>query len=456
VEDGGGRPPPIHVYSTPTTPATTAHFQHIPSEGSECPDDNYGYFSGDLTNGSVPANHLRARSDGEGINISHANSDSSIYPDSLTLRSGFSSTWASGGAGVMGEGSTVQLRRDLSGMLDESCHHEREGDLEKALHLANNVDHMIRSFIENVHTLSSSVPDDSGRPINPLTQHCTESSKDPLLSVPTDDLQLLAKTLLQKGDIQKAMHGDMDVYARSYQESHDVLESIYHRIERSDRGRFEDTQTFIRVHRKLAEVQLCRGNFEKAEYHFAEELSMMLLDSDFELRKVVVKHIQGLVSTYTHNGDSGCCRFCPQANDSDAQDLLDIGISEFKKGPEFYPAASAHFRRAIRASRFCGAEVIEMRALGNLATVESSLGNQHAAVRYYTECVLLCRRLHKDTTLKQMQFKKILCLMDVGLYNKAIACIEELMGIATSLQNIAKLDELKTKAAKSLLARNRF
>ena len=42
VEDGGGRPPPIHVYSTPTTPATTAHFQHIPSEGSECPDDNYG------------------------------------------------------------------------------------------------------------------------------------------------------------------------------------------------------------------------------------------------------------------------------------------------------------------------------------------------------------------------------------------------------------------------------
>ena len=59
-----------------------------------------------------------------------------------------------------------------------------------------------------------------------------------------------------------------------------------------------------------------------------QELSMMLLDSDFELRKVVVKHIQGLVSTYTHNGDSGCCRFCPQANDSDAQ----VRVVHFKLG----------------------------------------------------------------------------------------------------------------------------
>jgi hypothetical protein len=81
------------------------------------------------------------------------------------------------------------------------------------------------------------------------------------------------------------------------------------------------------------------------------------------------------------------------------------------------------------------------------------------AIQFYTQCVILCKKLHTDNaTLKKILFKQVtlmqhcvdfdvhlstaqfwcgcvqvLCMMKVGLYNKAIVSIHQLMSIATSL-----------------------
>jgi hypothetical protein len=75
------------------------------------------------------------------------------------------------------------------------------------------------------------------------------------------------------------MQADVSAYRLSYQESHDILQALFQKMERSDRGRFEDLQLFGRIHRKLAMIDLAQGDYPLAEHHFAEVLESVSIVS---------------------------------------------------------------------------------------------------------------------------------------------------------------------------------
>ncbi len=121
-------------------------------------------------------------------------------------------------------------------------------------------------------------------------------------------------------------------------------------MERSDRGYFEDMQTFGRVHRKLAMAYFSTQQFDMAEYHFSEELAMMLLDEDSSSRV----HALQFISQLRRNTPL----FAPSATEKESQTLLNMGISAFNKGPSGYASAADLLLKAIRQSRLCGSEVV--------------------------------------------------------------------------------------------------
>ena len=231
-------------------------------------------------------------------------------------------------------------------------------------------------------------------------------------------------------------------YVSNFFQSLAYWTEVYRRAEISDRFQFEYFSLFSNLHRKMADIFARRGNIEKAEFHYAECSGLMLQDPDLdvELRnRELVNHI-------------GQCLPMSTATETSATTLLESGIEAYKKGSRYYSVASEFLQKALVCSRLCGAEAIELRAVANLATVEAALELNILAIRHYHQCCILCRQIKKDndTTLKQILFKKSLLLMKVGYYNRTIECINESIGIATSMSNIEKLEALKQKALDKL------
>ncbi|CAE7382460.1 unnamed protein product, partial [Symbiodinium microadriaticum] len=208
-------------------------------------------------------------------------------------------------------------RSELNNRLDESCHCEREGKLDTALEIANNVYDTVRSYVHNIQELQRGGSAGSG-----LTELSSTSSGESLSSVPTDDLGLLAKTLQQRGDIQKAMAADVEAYLLSYEESHEIMKTIRERADRSDRGSFTDFQSFSRLHRQLAKIYLEQKNCTKAVYHFSEELAMFLLDSDFSSREMTVSFISQMrytLESYSTAAREDSLHFCEMVSEVNAK-----------------------------------------------------------------------------------------------------------------------------------------
>ena len=105
-----------------------------------------------------------------------------------------------------------------------------------ALEIANDVLDTVRSYVQNLQNLRQGTQAAAGRPgdlastMSSSGESVQKASRhhfiywllllllDSLSSVPSEDLGLLAKTLQQRGDIQKAMAADLQVYLGSYRE----------------------------------------------------------------------------------------------------------------------------------------------------------------------------------------------------------------------------------------------
>lgn len=146
------------------------------------------------------------------------------------------------------------------------------------------------------------------------------------------------------------MGAEVNVYHAAYQESHDVLQTLFQRLERSDRGYFEDMQSFGRIHRKLAMIYFTEKRYDLAEYHFAEELGMMLLDCDITSRNHAVRNLAELKLLTPEFAISG--------TEKESQNLLNQGIAAFNKGLQGYSSAAELLTKSIRNSRLCGSLMV--------------------------------------------------------------------------------------------------
>jgi hypothetical protein len=149
------------------------------------------------------------------------------------------------------------------------------------------------------------------------------------------------------------------------QQSHDILQALFNRMERSDRGQFQELQLLGRLHRKLGMIYLTLQNYPLAEHHFAEvcllfslhpsllhsqELSMMLLDDDFRARGGAREQIENHKSSFP--------QFASSATVKESESLLNRGIAAFNKGPTQYDQAAELLALSVLKSRLCGSEMV--------------------------------------------------------------------------------------------------
>mmetsp|Transcript_9690 Transcript_9690/g.18173 ORF Transcript_9690/g.18173 Transcript_9690/m.18173 type:complete len:679 (+) Transcript_9690:75-2111(+) len=421
----------IHSPVPPPAPGPQTQFlsQELPEE---CP---YGAFSMPLPVTS-PRNQMPAPLQSSAVLSSGFFNDAEgddnygcfVAPQSLGLSSS-QSLGLSSSAGrsslspnVDNTGPPSLSRRQLSSNLDISKHLLKENKCDQALEVTVSV-------IETIEKKTN----------------CSPSGVD---GVDNDDLLLIARGYFQKGNIEesflKGTGGEGRQGLEAFSQSRAYLTELFRRSETSDHLVFDNFTLFSNVNRKMADAFARLGDREKAEFHYAECSGIMLQDPDLdnELRNTeLVNHIQRSLGSLTTS-----------ANEATATALLDSGIQAYKKGATFYNTACDFLQKALVCSRLCGAEAIELRAVANLATAESALDMNTLAIHHYHQCCILCRLIKhdNDTTLKQILFKKALLLMKAGLYHRTIQCLNESIGLATSMSNIEKLESLKQKAIDKL------
>jgi hypothetical protein len=194
---------------------------HSQSESSVIEENNYGYFNPELISppsdihritshdqimmtASCDSTHLDApscyRSISDTAPKNRISVDVNSFPNALRLHQSQSHRV------TLSNGSSPMNRLELSSLLDESCHQAwKERKYHEAFKITDMVHSQIKSYLENLRRLHSSNGEKGERsPSESETLLLSDLTEWIPSAAATEDLTLLAKTLAQKGDIQKA------------------------------------------------------------------------------------------------------------------------------------------------------------------------------------------------------------------------------------------------------------
>lgn len=209
---------PSHTKSNAQIFTFQQQIPHSQSEPSFIEENNYGYFNPELISSPSDIHRItshdqimmtascdschfdapscfRSKSD-----IPLKNHDVNSFPHALRLQQSQSHRIPSS------NGSPAMNRLELSSLLDESSHQAwKERKYHEAFKITDMVHSQIKSYLENLRRLHSSSGEAGERSASENEVLLLSELTDWIPSAAaTEDLTLLAKTLAQKGDIQKA------------------------------------------------------------------------------------------------------------------------------------------------------------------------------------------------------------------------------------------------------------
>lgn len=202
--------PPSLAKNTSSPTVFTFQISHQNENQNIASEDNYGYFNPELISPSHDANHDMVlstassdsshvdaptchRSLSDGTTKNRSTIDSNGFPSAIRLHHSQSHKVTSN------SGASPINRLQLSSLLDESSHQAwKEGKYQEAYQITHLVHNEIRSYLQNLKQLHGQQKKDENDSHTPskLTDWIPTAAA-------TEDLRLLAKTLAQKGDIQK-------------------------------------------------------------------------------------------------------------------------------------------------------------------------------------------------------------------------------------------------------------
>ena len=186
----------------------------------------------------------------------------------------------------------------------------------------------------------------------------------------------------------------------------------------SDHLVFDEYSRFADLHREMADLYVKLGRVEEAQHHFAACSGLKLEDpnsgEEFS-REELVNHINIVLPSSIASKERALSHLTDGKTEYNNQEGRDCD-----KAREFLLSA-------LRCSRLCGATDVELRALFNLAILETAVADHIKAASYCDQCCILGRLLKVNFghELLKVMHRRSIALKNARLFTKAARSINE-------------------------------
>ena len=190
---------------------------------------------------------------------------------------------------------------------------------------------------------------------------------------------------------------------------------MYHLCHRSQRAVFNEYSRLADLHREMADLYAQLGRVEEAEYHYATCSGLKLEDpnSGEEInREELVNHISIVLPSSIASKERALGHLTDGKTECDNQEGRDCD------------KARVSLLLALRCSRLCGATDVELRALFNLAILETAVANHIKAASYCDQCCRLLK-VNSGHELLKVMHRRSIALKNARLFTKATRSIDE-------------------------------